>query len=1179
MPLPLRDFSPGDRPDPISATPAAGRRPRGLRALALATASFLAAGVLGVVVIGTGAAEAGTVGAGSYTETLPPGAALPKGCGTISTNPRLFVTADAPKGAIPTNDWWSSLIWKRNNCATSENMMAHPLAYHAENNGLGLSYTTTPAISGTSTGVGEYHFPYTEDIRVGVAGLGAPVVKAADWTDWTVTADWNDGARTMRATIGHGLPFSYYQITGGNAQITATAAPTVWANSGSMIGFTVNGHDYVAYAPTGAGWTVGGAGISSTLGGKGYFSVAVLPGGAADKTALATEYGKYAHAHVTGTTMSYQYDPATSTVRTTYAFTTTPREGTETKTVVSLYPHQWRSLVGATPITPTYVSPRGAMRVLTGVASFTTSMKYTGVLPEVPAVGDSSGADLTTVTNYLNAELANPEGISGQDTYWAGKGLGRAARVAEIADQLGLTTVRDAAVTAMKNRLTNWLTASSGETSQLFYYDKNWGTLIGYPASYFSDEDLNDHHFHYGYFIAAAATVAKFDPTWASSTKYGGMVDMLIRDANNYDRTDTRFPYLRDFDIYAGHDWASGLACFFAGNNQESSSEGMNFANALIQWGQATGNAAVRDAGIFIWTTQSAAISEYWFDVHDENFPAAFGHKTVGMVWGDGGAYATWFSSAPEMIQGINMLPITGGHFYLGNDPAYVLANYNELVTNKGGPPSVWQDIIWEFLALGDGDKALQNFRANSTFASEEGESKAHTFHWIRNLAALGNVDATITANHPLAKVFKKGTARTYVASNITAKPLTVTFSDGTRVDVPAGRTVASGAQTFSGGSATGGVDMGTPPTGSTPPPSPTTPPPSPTTPPPSPTTPPPSATTPPPSPTTPPPSLSPTQYLLSGGALGGTAGAAGTVSVAAANGNHDGTPANPQVFTATGLTGAYNGGTSGFDLAVDAGTAVGNGVQARISYDLTGDGSWDRVETYNYYATDPVTGVEHYKQTQGLKSATGTLGDLVNGAVKVEVWNAIGSGATNLGIGNASTLVLPYTGTAPTTPPTGDPGAFSPDMYLTGQTLSGSAGTAANATVTAANGSWVGSPHNALVYTATGVTAAYSGGQSRFDLFLDAGTNVGNGTQVRVSYDLTGDGTFDRVETYQYFATDPVNGWEHYTDAKGLYSGVGTLGNLANGTVKVEVWNAIGGTATTLGIGNQSKLTLPYTG
>ncbi len=91
----------------------------------------------------------------------------------------------------------------------------------------------------------------------------------------------------------------------------------------------------------------------------------------------------------------------------------------------------------------------------------------------------------------------------------------------------------------------------------------------------------------------------------------------------------------------------------------------MNFAGALIQWGQVTGNTAVRDAGVFLYTTQAAAIQEYWFDSSDTNFPAAFGHSTVGMVWGSGGAYATWFSAEPEMIQGINMLPITGGHLYL----------------------------------------------------------------------------------------------------------------------------------------------------------------------------------------------------------------------------------------------------------------------------------------------------------------------------------------------------------------------------------------------------------------------------------------------------------------------------------------------------------------------------------
>ncbi|MEK8105204.1 glycosyl hydrolase [Micromonospora sp. M12] len=83
------------------------------------------------------------------------------------------------------------------------------------------------------------------------------------------------------------------------------------------------------------------------------------------------------------------------------------------------------------------------------------------------------------------------------------------------------------------------------------------------------------------------------------------------------------------------------------------------------------------------------------------------------MVWGDGGAYATWFSGEPEMIQGINLLPVTGGHLYLGNDPAYVRTNYAELVRNNGGQPTVWQDILWQFQALGDPDAALANLRAN----------------------------------------------------------------------------------------------------------------------------------------------------------------------------------------------------------------------------------------------------------------------------------------------------------------------------------------------------------------------------------------------------------------------------------------------------------------------------------
>ena len=55
--------------------------------------------------------------------------------------------------------------------------------------------------------------------------------------------------------------------------------------------------------------------------------------------------------------------------------------------------------------------------------------------------------------------------MSRNDTYWAGKGLGRAARIAEIADQLGNTAIRDKALSTMKSTMNNWFTASAGKTT------------------------------------------------------------------------------------------------------------------------------------------------------------------------------------------------------------------------------------------------------------------------------------------------------------------------------------------------------------------------------------------------------------------------------------------------------------------------------------------------------------------------------------------------------------------------------------------------------------------------------------------------------------------------------------------------------------------------------------------
>jgi endoglucanase Acf2 len=1143
------------------------------------------------------------VGAGSYTTDLPAGATAP--------SPTVYKTANVTS-KMPTNDWWTSLAWKPWGAA-SENMFPHPLMMKAVAKGLNIAYPKNLNITPDGR---KYEYPFAgptgsnEAMILGTVGLNSAAtdVKVDGFSDWTVTADWSNGA--LKATFGHGLPFVYLtKGTSADAQITLIMPPTIISNANGAVHLTVNGQTYGIYGPAGSVWTLNALNLTSSLAGKNYFSVAVLP----DATpATFNDVKAHAMAFVTNTTVSWSVNAAASTVSTTFTATTTVKEGTEARPIMALYRHQWLNST-AVNTAYTYVSPRGEMKVVRG-SSFTTTTKYNGVLPWLPDVGTYNR---TQLNNYINDILAlgstdarlhipGPSGFE-RDTYWYGKGLGLLAMLVPIADQMGNTTARDTFLNDLKVTLQNWYTASAGETKNLFYYDNNWGTLIGYEANYGSQTELNDHHFHYGYYVLASAIVSMYDPTWASTANWGGMTELLIKDfANISTASDARFPRLRNFDPYAGHSWASGAQGFAAGNNQESSSEGTNSSLGILLWGASTGNTAMRDLGIYLYATEVAAIEQYWFDVDNVVFPNTnYSHNYVAMVWGDGGSYSTWWTANAEEIHGINLLPVTTGSLYLGKRPTYVNSFYNELVASNGGQEQEWADVIWMYQAFANPSAAITKF-GTGNYTPEWGETKAHTYHWLHNLNALGNFDATVTGNIPTSAVFNKNGTRTYIAYNPSNTAVTVTFSNGVTLSVPARKEVSSG-----------GV-VGPTPTPVTPTPiTPTFIPPTTTTP----VT--PTAVT--PTPTTPTPTAVPggnTFYVIDGasttvnGTLNRTAGtgAATDTVPATGGGNYDGTPHSQITYVVSGVSGTYDATkATQFNLFLDSYGGVGNGTQARISYDLNGDNTYDRVETYNYFATDAINGFEKYDQTKNIKTATGAFSNLSNGKIKVEIWSAIGVGATDVRTsattanGSQSLVNIPYNNvtvggnpTATPTTPTATPTTATPTgtpksnlVYVidgatttVASTLSFSAGTAANtdSSPSAAGGNYDGTPHTPLVYVVSGVTGTYDSTKTtQFSLYLDAGTGVGLGTQARISYDLNGDNVYDRVETYNYFPTDPVAGWEKYDQTRNLRSSSGTFGNMTNGKIKLEIWNAIGNGATnvrtsaTAANGSQSTVTIPY--
>ena len=258
-----------------------------------------------------------------------------------------------------------------------------------------------------------------------------------------------------------------------------------------------------------------------------------------------------------------------------------------------------------------------------------------------------------------------------------------------------------------------------------------------------------------------------------------------------------------------------------------------------------------------------------------------------------------------------------------------------------------------------------------------------------------------------------------------------------------------------------------------------------------------------------------------------------------------------------------------------------------RVSYDFNGDGTFDRVETYAVFASNDLPGWESYVQNgSNLRHAEGEFANFTGGTVQLEVWNAFGSGdvalLTDAGDGPQSLLRIPFANLMSTTtpaPPQPDPDPL-PDpqpatpsigdpFYLLGDGANGLLGSepsgVASAVIPASTTYSVDEPNAALTYTATGLTGTYDPARvTEFALYLDAGTQVANGTQARISYDFDGDGTFERVETFWVFASNDLPGWEVYTQEYGhgasLREAKGEFSDFTGGTLQLEVWNTFGG-------------------
>ena len=670
-------------------------------------------------------------------------------------------------------------------------------------------------------------------LKSGTAEINSSQTVMDAYSDWCTTLlcqDSADPTKWIKTTVGKGFIFKYnYFSENLNPRIQASGEGTIefYNSIGTQIAsastftderimvklYDANKIIYMGvYAPDGdttfnlTNLTIADITFSSNAVNDAdrYLSLAFLaeydPGSDnfTEAKSIFDEYYNYAYTFIDATTVDYSFNQNNGRLTTDFNFNFVQKRGDlpNIGSVFAVFPHQWKNMPDMG--TQELRTLRGQMKVIKGATSIRTVNQFKGIIPNLPfEISDEASKNI--LQNYADAEYASlnliytPPTDSSSDepannTYVVGKALARAANLVPIFHQLGGAAnviKRNDIIAKIKKELETWYNYSSvsPHNEKYFGWDSNWGGIIGHPTS-FGAQNYNDHHFHYGYFIYASAIVSLFDQDFASAAQYRGMVELLIKNIynppSNKPDHNPNFPVLRNFDPYEGHSWSDGAGgADDRGTNQEASPEAMNAWAGIYLWGLATNNQSLMDLGIYGYTTEYAAIKEYYLDKSGQIYAGtSYAYKGVGILYDNESAFTVFWNSAdPREILGIQVLPLTPSMLYLGYDSQYA-QDYDTSVPDS----STWRDIWLRFRALYNAAAALTAFTSGG-FLPESGSSMTFSYHFIKFFDSLGKVAAfknsgtDYYADNSSFCVMDKSGEKTYIAfNNSTAAFQTVNF-------------------------------------------------------------------------------------------------------------------------------------------------------------------------------------------------------------------------------------------------------------------------------------------------------------------------------------------------------------------------------------------------------------------
>ncbi|OMP10779.1 Glycoside hydrolase, family 81 [Corchorus olitorius] len=357
----------------------------------------------------------------------------------------------------------------------------------------------------------------------------------------------------------------------------------------------------------------------------------------------------------------------------------------------------------------------------------------------IKGVKEDSYPEIVTALSK-DVEALDSSAITTTSSYFYGKLIARAARLALIAEEVCFLDVLPKIRKFLKDTIEPWLDGTFNGNG--FLYDSKWGGLVTKQGMTDTGPDFgfgifNDHHYHIGYFLYAIAVLAKIDPAWGR--RYKPQAYSLAADFMNLGRrSNSNYPRLRCFDLYKLHSWAGGLSEFADGRNQESTSEAVNAYYSAALMGLAYGDTHLVATGSTLAALEIQAAQTWWQvkegdDFYGEEFTRE--NRVVGVLWANKRDSGLWFAP-PEWREcrlGIQLLPILPISEVLFSDIGFTreLVNWTLPALGRDGVGEGWKGFVYALEAIYDKESALEKIR--NLNGHDDGNSLTNLLWWVHS--------------------------------------------------------------------------------------------------------------------------------------------------------------------------------------------------------------------------------------------------------------------------------------------------------------------------------------------------------------------------------------------------------------------------------------------------------------